>query len=189
MKASLKILGIGAACAACCALPGAGAFLAGSALAATLSGALQWIALATMVGMVGYWLFRLAPADKAANTSSCGCGSAEKPPIACTLSAGDFKERTTWIRDLARETLREARLEGLTLHLTYAPSAAGRVREMVRKEQACCGFMQFDLRESASGVHLSITAPEDAVEAAHELFAHFAPDTVNFHQTKAKELA
>jgi hypothetical protein len=51
--------------------------------------------------------------------------------------------------------LREARQDGLTLSLTYVPSAAERVRELVRKEQACCGFMHFNLRESESGIHLS----------------------------------
>jgi hypothetical protein len=68
------------------------------------------------------------------------------------------------------------RREPLALHLIYDTSAADRVSEMVRKEEACCEFLRFDLREAASGIHLTITAPEEAREAANELFAHFTPE-------------
>ena len=47
--------------------------------------------------------------------------------------------------------------------------------EMVRKEQACCAFLRFDLRGDARGTYLTITAPEGAGETANELFGHFAP--------------
>jgi hypothetical protein len=55
-------------------------------------------------------------------------------------------------------------------------SAAADVLEFVRREQACCGFLRFDVRESADTVHLTITAPPEAESAAEDLFAHFAPD-------------
>jgi hypothetical protein len=60
------------------------------------------------------------------------------------------------------------------LELTYDRSAAADVHEFVRREQACCGFLRFDVRESADAVHLTITAPPEAESAADELFAHFA---------------
>jgi hypothetical protein len=115
-------------------------------------------------------------------SESCGCGtscgSAERDdiPIACTLDAGDFKERTAYIRDLARRALRHASRTPLMLTLTYEPEALEEVRELVRKEQTCCAFLDFDLRNDSSSVLLTITAPKGAVHAADMLFDHFAPE-------------
>ncbi|ANY81289.1 hypothetical protein BB934_26265 [Microvirga ossetica] len=100
----------------------------------------------------------------------------EAEPIACTLTPGEYKGRVDWIEALARQSLRSARREGLSLHLTYGPEAADAVRELVRKEQTCCAFLRFEMREDATGVHLSVTAPERAREAADLLFAHFVPE-------------
>jgi len=57
--------------------------------------------------------------------------------IACTLTPGDFNRRLAWMAELTRDALREHRRDDLVLQLAYAPEAAHRVREMVRKEQAC----------------------------------------------------
>ena len=94
-------------------------------------------------------------------------------PIACTLTPGDFNSRLAWIAELTRDALREHRRDDLVLQLTYAPEAAHRVREMVRREQACCAFLTFDLREEPDAVRLIITAPEDARAAADTLFEQF----------------
>jgi hypothetical protein len=48
---------------------------------------------------------------------------------------------------------------------------------MVRKQEACCAFMRFDLREER-GTHLTIVVPQQAREAANEWLAHFAPELV-----------
>ena len=58
---------------------------------------------------------------------------------------------------------------------------------MVRKEGACCAFLDFDLHENAQGIHLSITAPENARDAANDLFAHFAPDLVASHSSATQK--
>jgi hypothetical protein len=94
-------------------------------------------------------------------------------PIACTLAPGDFKDRVGWIGELTAKWLRSHRRDGLALELTYDRCAAADVHEFVRREQACCGFLRFDVRESADAVHLTITAPAEAQGAADELFAHF----------------
>jgi hypothetical protein len=99
--------------------------------------------------------------------------TSEFPPIACALGLGDFKDRIGWIRELSARALRSHRRDGLMLELTYDPSAAADVHDLVRREQACCGFLRFDVRESADAVHLTITAPPEAQSAADELFAHF----------------
>jgi hypothetical protein len=182
------VLGLAGACAACCAVPLAapliGALGAGGVIV-SLGAAGEFIAAAGAAGFVTFLIWRHWRAQRAAVENAggaCGCAAPrntkpglEPAPIACTLTPGDIGKRLQWIRDLARRSLRDARREPLALHLTYDLSAAPRVREMVRKEEACCAFLHFDLREDAQGVHLSITAPEDAREAANDLFAHFAP--------------
>lgn len=104
--------------------------------------------------------------------------SSTDTPIACSLGTGDFRARTAWIATLAREHLRSARREPLTLHLSYAPEARAAVREMVEKERDCCGFLRFDLRDDAATVDLTITAPPEVAEVAGFLFDHFAPVTI-----------
>lgn len=116
------------------------------------------------------------------NTSSACCeGCATDAPdtalaIACTLGAGDFRERVAGIRALAARSLRSSRRKSLRLELTYGPEARADVEDLVAKESECCAFLDFDLRSDAAGVHLTITAPIEALAAADELFAHFAPE-------------
>ena len=107
----------------------------------------------------------------------------ETAPIACTLTSGDFKDRASWIRELASRSLRAATRKPLALHLTYAPEAAAQVRELVRKERSCCAFLRFELGEDTTGVHLTITAPEDTRDTIGLLFAHFAPDAAILSST------
>jgi hypothetical protein len=94
-------------------------------------------------------------------------------PILCTLTDSGLEERIAWIAQLARDALRGHERDDLTLHLRYAPTAADRVREMVREEQVCCGFLTFDLRERPDELLLTIKAPEEARGIAGELFMHF----------------
>jgi small multidrug resistance family-3 protein len=94
-------------------------------------------------------------------------------PIACTLIPDAFMDRVGWIKELTATSLREHRRDGLALHLIYDPGAAAQVRELVRQERECCGFLRFDLREDADTVRLTIIAPPEAREAAGELFDHF----------------
>ena len=100
--------------------------------------------------------------------------SSERPPIACTLTAGNFKDRIAWIGELTRDALRSYERQDLALDLRYTPEAADRVREMVRKEQECCAFLTFEIHENVDELRLTITAPEQAREAADQLFEQFA---------------
>ena len=101
----------------------------------------------------------------------------DPPPIACTLGAGDFQTRIAWIAALNARALRSHRRDDLVLHLTYAPDADAEVREMIAKEQACCAFLNFAIREDAAGLRLMITAPESAREAAELVFEPFVTKT------------
>lgn len=195
MNTSAKIGGgVVAACAVCCAAPVLPALLAGTGVAALGGAAWAWGGgLAALVVLAaGGWAFVarsptspvLANADAKsfiakARAQGCGCGSHvenEDAPIACTLGAGDYKDRTAEIRDLARRALRNAKRTPLTLTLAYAPEAADEVRALMAKEQECCPFLIFGLKQTADAVELAIIAPPSAQEAAHALFDHFAPE-------------
>ncbi len=80
-------------------------------------------------------------------------------PLACSLEVGDLGERLDWIAALTREALRAHRRNGRSLHLIYDSAAAPRVRELVRREQACCGFLDFALSERAHEIELVVTTP------------------------------
>jgi hypothetical protein len=143
------------------------------------------LALAIPVGAI-YLLSR-----KAAPTTTfqvlmaqdeCGCGPSRASAgdnalsIACTLGASDFKERVAGIRALARRSLHHAERTTLSLTLTYGWEALEEVTELMRKEQACCSFLTFDLKTNPHAVVLTVTAPQEAAEAADLLFDHFAPE-------------
>jgi hypothetical protein len=123
--------------------------------------------------------------DDRATAPGCGCGEAcatrDTVPIACTLGADDFKERTEWIRNLSRHSLLKADRSPLTLSLTYRSDATSDVDQLVAKERACCSFLDFDIHHDPEGIRLRITAPPDAGEVADILFDHFAPDLARQH--------
>lgn len=192
MNTTLKIGGgVVAACAACCAVSIVPAVVTGASLAALGSAAWVWgaglSALAVIAVSGALYLLQRRASSTSANASaliasaraeSCGCGSPSKheSPIACTLGAGDFNERAAEMRDLARRALRDAKRAPLTLTLTYASEAAEEVRALMVKEQECCPFLAFDLKQAATSVELVIVAPPSAREAADALFDHFAPE-------------
>lgn len=97
-----------------------------------------------------------------------------EPPIACTLDAGNLKDRLEWIGRLNAHALLGSQRSDLTLILDYTPDAIGDVREMVAGEQACCAFLAFAIDERADSVRVTITAPETAREAAESLFEPLA---------------
>jgi hypothetical protein len=101
--------------------------------------------------------------------------SIDEPPVACTLAAGDYKARIAWIADLNAASLRAHRRDDLRLELTYALDAGDRVREMMRREQACCAFLTFEVCEARDEVRLTIVAPERARDAVDGVFAPFLP--------------
>jgi hypothetical protein len=99
--------------------------------------------------------------------------TSEPAPVACTLGAGDFRQRLAWIADLNRDALRAQRRDGLRLELSYAPAALDRVREMVARERDCCAFLTFDLQQEADAVRLVIEAPDGARDALDAVFEPF----------------
>jgi hypothetical protein len=97
----------------------------------------------------------------------------ESQPVACTLAGGDFQERVAWIATLTRDALQSYDRDDIVLHLRYAPEAASRVGQMMRKEETCCAFLTFEMHELRDEVWLTITAPKNARAVADALFEPF----------------
>lgn len=47
------------------------------------------------------------------------------------------------------------------------------MRELIRREQQCCAFLEFELHAEDDIVRLVVTAPEEAREAAELVFEPF----------------
>lgn len=175
MTLATKLFGITAVCALCCASPliavvAAGVFELG-AMAWGISGGIASIVVAAILAIIVSRKSR----STAPVCQCCPVESNDAPP-ACTLSSGDYQARTKSIRELAANSLLSARRTPLSLHLVYDRNALPAVQELVRDEQRCCAFLDFGMSNRADSVHLSITAPVEAAQAADTLFAHFAPE-------------
>ena len=99
--------------------------------------------------------------------------AADQQPIACTLTAGDLRDRLAWIAALNRDALRGYDRADLTLRLRYAPDVVQQVRKLMRQEQACCAFLTFEMHEEPDAVTLTIKAPEEAQTTVDALFEAF----------------
>jgi hypothetical protein len=97
----------------------------------------------------------------------------EPSAVACNLAEADYKERLAWIDELNTSALRDYRRDGPRIELTYDPAATPRVREFVRREQECCPFLAFNIRDEYDAVVVAIEAPENAGKAADMLFAPY----------------
>jgi hypothetical protein len=189
MNTTMKLGGgVVAACAACCAVSVVPALLAGTSIVALGGAALAWGTGLLLLAVPVAGVYYLSRRQTAVSSAGCGCASTtqDEAVIACKLGAGDFKTRTTEIRDLARRSLRHASRRPLTLTLTYEPDARDEVHALVAKEQECCPFLTFSVREKSDAIEVAIIAPAAAAEAADTLFDHFAPELA---ASNTKEIA
>lgn len=84
MKSIAGILGLGAACLACCALPGLGSVIAWLSVIGIGSAGLLWLggfvtlaAVAVAVAVFVVWRRRMAATAKS-SAMNCGCASSER---------------------------------------------------------------------------------------------------------------
>ena len=94
-------------------------------------------------------------------------------PVACTLTGTEYEARLSWIEHLNATALRDYRRDGLRIELSYDPSAAAQVRELVRREKKCCPFLDFATQDGKDAVIIVIEAPHDAGAATDALFAPY----------------
>jgi hypothetical protein len=71
----------------------------------------------------------------------------EPEPIACTLDAMGIANRVDEFADLFRRGLigREPTDAGIRFRFAAAPGAEDEIRDLARREQACCAFFRFDI--------------------------------------------
>ena len=94
-------------------------------------------------------------------------------PIACTLTADAFRDRTAELAALAgRALLDRAPIPG-GRRLTFAgdPRTERDLCAVVDAERSCCTFLEFDLRRRDDRLVLDVTGPDDARRLIAELFA------------------
>jgi hypothetical protein len=95
------------------------------------------------------------------------------PPIACSLTAADYRQRVADTGDVAREALRERRpIDGgqrLVFHETG--DIRRRLDAFVAAESTCCPFLTMRLQDDGDRLVLDVTGPELAASIIEELFA------------------
>ena len=94
-------------------------------------------------------------------------------PIACTLSPGQYQDRTGELAALAARVLRsrEQTPDGERLIFTDGPATEQELRAAIAAESSCCAFLRMDLQRADEGLVLDIAGPRDARPIIAELFA------------------
>lgn len=188
---------VGAACAACCAVPLAASLLAGSAAASlALPSWGLWLG-AGLAGTAGFLLWRKRKrASGCSSAADCGCPPSDKidlasatqpptpqpvengPPAFCSLTDNNYARRVATIQALSEKWLREAHRAPFQLRLSYAAEAATELQDLVHQERSCCAPVDFALHQDKAGVHLTIRLPAQDGESTEELFQQFVPPAV-----------
>jgi hypothetical protein len=95
------------------------------------------------------------------------------PPLACSLSAGESKKRVAEIAAIGADSLLSVSREGV-LRFRADEKTRRRLEDVIAAESACCPFLDFDLREDASELTLTIDAPDGAQPLARDIRNAFA---------------
>jgi hypothetical protein len=74
---------------------------------------------------------------------------ADTPPIACTLSAADLKDREGAWRKLMGSGLVQRDLVPGGVRLSAAPGAAASLIELIDLERECCAWIHFEVTEES----------------------------------------
>ena len=94
-------------------------------------------------------------------------------PIACTLTPGQYQDRTGELTALAGRALRSREQTADGERLTFADSedTERELRAAIAAEASCCAFLRMDLQRRPEGLVLDIAAPREARPIIAELFA------------------
>jgi hypothetical protein len=93
--------------------------------------------------------------------------------IACTLTSGEYRSRTSALASLAARALRsrEQTPDGERLIFTDSRETERELRAVIAAESSCCAFLRLDLQRADDGLVLDIAGPQDARPIIAELFA------------------
>jgi hypothetical protein len=97
---------------------------------------------------------------------------AETPPIACTLTASDLKDREGAWRKLIGSGLVGRDLVPGGIRLRAAPGAAAALIELIDLERECCAWINFEVSDDGSVV--TLTADGDGEAALAGMFVETA---------------
>ena len=94
-----------------------------------------------------------------------------KIPIACSLDAGDARDRWQDWQSLAG-TLQsvERPVHGLSLHFTADDATRAELRRLVVAERQCCGFVDWELEDRGDELVVTISGDSTGVDAMVESF-------------------
>jgi hypothetical protein len=97
----------------------------------------------------------------------------DSPPIACSLTAEDYRRRVADTGQVARDALRERRPIDGGARLTFEDTADSqqRLEAFVLAESTCCPFLSMNLDRQDGQLILDVTGPELAAPVIEELFA------------------
>src|ERR1700704_1005350 len=92
----------------------------------------------------------------------------ETPPIACTLSAADLKDRErAWTKLMGSGLVERERVPG-GIRLSPAPGAAEALIQLINLERECCAWIDFEI---GAGSVVMLTAAGDGEAALAGMFA------------------
>ncbi len=94
-------------------------------------------------------------------------------PIACTLPPGALADRRAAWKALTARALREQHEIEAGVRLVYAgeDGVEAALRELVRLEEECCAFAQWQVESEGDDVVLSVLASGEGVAALRAMFA------------------
>lgn len=92
------------------------------------------------------------------------------PPIACTLTSSDYRERAEQWRDVLRDSTPEWTAES-AIRTNVPLDRLPVLTALIAAESRCCPFFIFHLTIAADGVQVDASAPADARALLDELFA------------------
>ncbi|MDO8213191.1 hypothetical protein [Conexibacter sp. CPCC 206217] len=86
-----------------------------------------------------------------------------RTPIACSLSATELPKRLAEMEAIGADALLTADRTPTTARLRFRASDDTRERlaAIVTAESRCCAFLNFDLRDDAGAIVLTIASPAD----------------------------
>jgi hypothetical protein len=101
---------------------------------------------------------------------------ADPTPIACSLDAGELRERLAEIEAIGAESLIDRARDGKQHVLRFRANAETerRLKEIVAAESRCCAFLDLKLVRRDGELILTLAAPAGGEPIVNELAASFA---------------
>ena len=99
----------------------------------------------------------------------------DRSPIACSLSAADYRQRLSAIREFGRLALLEAEdgPDGALLSFRSSAGVRDGLASIVDAERECCSLLDLTIGSDGDRMTLAISAPPDAMPVVRDLTRSF----------------